>query len=248
MTLPAIVTTQIWAGSWGRLSQKTLAGTGGFVVEQWHATRHLAAVLATTLFLSAQPRRWRRTVHGVFARQILFSGVESIRFILILAVLVGISVVVQLDVWTGKIGQSQALGKLLVVVVARELAPLLANLVLIVRSGSAIATELGLMKVGGEVRLLEAQGIDPLSFLVMPRVLAVAVSAFCLTVIFILVAFVSGYFFGAFARHANMDPAVFMNGVFKAVHPFDGFSIIASNARAKFFFRNQNRRHKTTRQ
>ena len=66
--------------------------------------------------------------------------------------------------------------------VARELGPLFANFVLIVRGGSAITTELGLMKVGGEVRVLEAQGIEPLPFLVMPRVLAMAVSAFCLTV------------------------------------------------------------------
>ena len=78
---------------------------------------------------------------------------ESIRFILIVAVLVGISVVVQLDVWTGKLGQSQKLGPLLVAVVARELGPLFANFVLIVRGGSAIATELGLMRVGGEVRV-----------------------------------------------------------------------------------------------
>ncbi|MHB8522046.1 MAG: ABC transporter permease [Limisphaerales bacterium] len=208
------------------LPWKMAAGAGGFAREQWRETQHLAAVLGTTLVLSAQPRRWGRTVRSVFARQLLFSGVESVRFILILAVLVGISVVVQLDVWTGKIGQSQALGKLLVVVVARELAPLFANVVLIVRGGSAIATELGLMKVGGEVRVLEAQGIEPLPFLVMPRVLAMAVSAFGLTVIFILAAFVSGYLFGVFAVQANADPVVFMNGVFKSVHPFDGFSII----------------------
>jgi len=53
--------------------------------------QYLAAVLGTMAFLSAQPRRWQRTVRGAFARQVLLSGVESIRFILILAVLVGIS-------------------------------------------------------------------------------------------------------------------------------------------------------------
>src|SRR6185503_10091228 len=202
-------------------SQKILGGLGSFAREQGCEVQYLAAVLGTTLFLSAQPRRWRRTVRGVFTRQILLSGVESIRFILILAVLVGISIVVQLDVWTGKLGQSQKLGPLLVVVVARELGPLFANFVLIVRGGSAIATELGLMKAGGEVRVLEAQGIEPLPFLVMPRVLAMAVSAFCLTVIFVLVAFASGFGFGAFIGQTNPDPALFTMSVFKAVRPFD---------------------------
>jgi phospholipid/cholesterol/gamma-HCH transport system permease protein len=211
---------------WSRLWLKMLAGVGGFARAQWREVQYLAAVLATTVFLGAQPRRWQRTVRGVFARQVLLSGVESIRFILIVAVLVGISVVVQLDVWTEKLGQSQKLGPLLVVVVARELGPLFANFVLIVRGGSAIATELGLMRVGGEVRVLEAQGIEPLLFLVMPRVLAMAVSAFCLTVIFVLVAFASGYGFGAFIGQANADPAVFVNGVFKAVHPRDGLGFL----------------------
>ena len=207
-------------------SQKILSDVGIFAREQGRAVQYLAAVLGTTLFLGAQPRRWRRTVRGVFARQILLSGVESIRFILIMAVLVGISVVVQLDVWTGKLGQSQTLGQLLVLVVARELGPLFANFVLIVRGGSAITTELGIMKVGGEVRVLEAQGIEPLLFLVMPRVLAMAVSAFCLTVIFVPAAFARGYGFGALIGQANVEPAVFLNGLFKAVHPFDGIGFL----------------------
>jgi phospholipid/cholesterol/gamma-HCH transport system permease protein len=213
--------------SWARrLFLELPADAGGFARAQWREVQYVAAVLGTTLFLSIHPRRWQRTVRAAFARQVLLSGVESTRFVLIVAVLVGISVVVQLDVWTGKLGQSQKLGPLLVAVVARELGPLFANFVLIVRGGSAIATELGLMKAGGEVRVLEAQGIEPLLFLVMPRVLAMAVSAFCLTVIFVLVAFASGYAFGAFIGQSNGDPAVFINGVFKAVDPRDGFSFL----------------------
>src|SRR4051812_46882712 len=171
-----------------RASWISVAGLGGMVRRFCGELRYLAAVLGTTLLLAFQPRQWRRTVRRVFAQQILNFGIKSAPFILAVAVLVGISIVVQLDVWTGKLGQSQKLGPLLVAVVARELAPLFANFVLIVRGGSAIATELGLMKAGGEVRVLEAQGIDPLPFLVMPRVLAMALSAFCLTVIFVVVA------------------------------------------------------------
>lgn len=213
-------------GAWRGLALRMLAGLGAFVIEQWRELQYLAAVLGTTLFLGAQPRRWRRTVRSVFSRQVLLFGVDSIRFILILAVLVGISIVVQLDVWTGKLGQSQKLGPLLVVVVARELGPLFANFVLIVRGGSAIATELGLMKVGGEVRVLEAQGVEPLPFLVMPRVLAMAVSAFCLTVIFVIVAFASGFGFSALIGQASPDPSVFLNSVFKAVRPFDAIGLL----------------------
>jgi phospholipid/cholesterol/gamma-HCH transport system permease protein len=208
-------------------SSRFLGAIGGFALAQCREARHLAAVLGATFILAAQPRHWRRTVRSAFARQLLSLGVESVPFILVLAGLVGISVVVQLDLWTGKLGQSQTLGQLLVLVVARELAPLFANFVLIVRGGSAIATELGIMKVGGEVRVLEAQGIDPFLYLVMPRVLAMAVAAFCLTVIFVPAAFASGYGFGAVLGQANAGPSVFLNAVFRAIHPADAFAFLA---------------------
>ena len=217
----------MWAGASSGLSRRMLAGVGRFAWGQWREVQYLAAVLGTTLFLGAQPRRWRRTVREAFKWQFFFFGVESVRFVFALAVLVGISVVVQMSVWTGKLGQSQKLGPLLVVVVARELGPLFANFVLIVRGGSVIATELGIMKVGGEVRVIEAQGLDPLVFLVMPRVLATALAAFCLTVIFIFVTFASGYGFGWFFGQANVDPAAFTASVFRAVHPSDAISLLA---------------------
>jgi phospholipid/cholesterol/gamma-HCH transport system permease protein len=203
-----------------------LAGVGRRARKFCDELQYSAAVLGTALWLGAQPLTWRRTVRKVFAEQLLHFGVKSVRFILVLAVLVGISIVVQLDVWTGKLGQSQKLGPLLVAVVARELAPLFANFVLIVRGGSAIATELGLMKAGGEVRVLEAQGIEPFPFLVMPRVLALAASAFCLTVIFVVVAFASGFGFGALLGQTNPDPAVFIGSVLRAVHPFDAIGLL----------------------
>ena len=195
----------ITSDSW-RLLLKTLAGIGDFVRQQCRALLYLMSVLGTTLFLSVQPAHWRRTVRRVLAQQGYFFGVQSVRFILMAAVLVGISVVAQLGVWTGKLGQSQTLGQLLALVVARELGPLFANFVLIVRGGSAIATELGIMKAGGEVRVLEAQGLEPIIFLVMPRVIAMAASAFCLTVVFVAVAFASGYGFGAFSAKPMRTP------------------------------------------
>ncbi len=141
----------------------------------------------------------------LFARQVLAIGVEPLGFVCAVAVFVGISVVVQLTFWTGQAGQSQLLGPLLVAVVARELGPLLINIIVIVRSSSAMATELGVLKINGEVRALEAQGNDPFVHLVMPRVLGMAVSTFCLTIVFILVAFASGYLFAAWMGTGSRD-------------------------------------------
>lgn len=199
---------------------------GRMVWRQWDELRHTAAVIATVLGLAFQPRYWGSTARNLFARQVLTVGIEPVFFVGTVATFVGISVVVQLAFWTDKAGQSQLLGPLLVAVVARELGPLLTNIIVLVRSSSAMASELGVLKVNGEIDALEAQGYDPFAHLVMPRVLGMAVSAFCLTIVFILVAFASGYVFGAWLGKSSRDVWFFTNTVFKALHPEDIVSIL----------------------
>jgi phospholipid/cholesterol/gamma-HCH transport system permease protein len=206
-----------------------LSGVGAFALAQWDEVRHAAAVIGTVLGTSVRPRYWVRAVRTAFARQVMAIGVEPVGFVCALAVFVGISVVVQLTFWIGQAGQSQLVGPLLVAVVARELGPMLINLVVIVRSGSAMTTELGVMKLNGDVRALEAQGGDPFLQLVMPRILGMAVSAFCLTVVFILVAFASGFLFAAWTGQGSRDLFLFADTVSGAVHPKDIFNILAKS-------------------
>jgi phospholipid/cholesterol/gamma-HCH transport system permease protein len=202
---------------------------GKRVWEQWNELRHAAAVIGTVILTGFRPRSWVRSVRTAFARQVLAIGVEPLGFVGAVAVFVGISVVVQLTFWVGEAGQSQLLGPLLVAVVARELGPLLINLIVIVRSGSAMTTELGVLKVNGEVRVLEAQGNDPFLHLVMPRVLGMAVSTFCLTIVFIFAAFASGYLFAAWMGHGSRDLLLFADTVSGALQPKDVFNILAKS-------------------
>jgi phospholipid/cholesterol/gamma-HCH transport system permease protein len=217
------------AGVWSRHSLLSLAGVGSFALAQWDELRHVAAVIGTVLCVCVRPRHWVRTVRKAVALQVLSIGVEPLWFVGAVAVFVGISVVVQLTFWVGEAGQSQLLGPLLVTVVARELGPVLINLVVIVRSGSAMTTELGVLKINGEVRALEAHGGDPFLQLVMPRVLGSAVSTFCLTIVFILVAFASGYWFAAWMGIGSRDLLLFADTVSRAVQPKDIFNILAKS-------------------
>src|SRR5918992_2096551 len=205
----------------GRLGEKVWA--------QWDELRHAAAVIGTVLYVCVRPRSWVRTVRNMFARQVLAIGVEPLGFVCGVAVFVGISVVAQLTFWVGGAGQSQLLGPLLVAVVARELGPVLTNIVVVVRSSSAMVAELAVLKISGEVRTLEAQGSDPFLYLVMPRVLGMAVSTFCLTIVFILVAFASGYLFAAWGGKGSHDMLLFADTVSSAVRPNDVFSILAKS-------------------
>lgn len=204
-----------------------LGGLGEEVWAQWRELRHVAAVVGTVFCVGVQPRYWARPVRKAFARQVLAIGVEPVLFVAALGMFLGISVVVQLTFWVGVAGQSQLVGPLLVAVVAREVGPVLMNLVVIVRSGSAMTTELGILKINGEVRALEARKNDPFLHLVLPRVLGMAVSTFCLTMVFIFIAFVSGYLFAAWMGKGSRDLLLFADTVSSAVHPKDVFNILA---------------------
>jgi phospholipid/cholesterol/gamma-HCH transport system permease protein len=208
---------------------RVMGRLGGWVWAQWDELRHAAAVIGTVLCVGVQPQHWVRPVRKAFARQILSIGVEPLWFVGAVAVFVGISVVVQLTFWVGEAGQSQLLGPLLVAVVARELGPVLINLIVIVRSDSAMTTELGVLKINGEVRALEAQGSDPFLQLIVPRVLGTAVSTFCLTIVFILVAFASGYLFAAWMGMGSRDLLLFADTVSGAIQPKDVFNILAKS-------------------
>ena len=223
------------AGAWCRHCLKMVSGVGGYTREHWRDLQYVAAVIGTVLYTSIRPRYWTRTLRHLFARQIRAIGVEPLGFVFALAVFVGISVVVQLTFWTGEAGQSQLLGPLLVAVVARELGPVLINLVVIVRSGSAMTTELGVLKISGKVRELEARGSDPFLHLVMPRVLGVVVSTFCLTIVFILVAFASGYLFSSWLGKGSDDLLLFADAVSGAVQPKDVLNILAKTVLPALF-------------
>jgi phospholipid/cholesterol/gamma-HCH transport system permease protein len=213
----------------GSFAFQLLADAGAFTRGQWDELRHAAAVIGTVLWTSVRPRCWVRAVRTAFAQQVLAIGVEPVLFVCAVASFVGVSVVVQLAFWVGEAGQSQLVGPLLVAVVARELGPVLINLVVIVRSGSAMTTELGILKINGEVHALEARGNDPLSHLVLPRVLGTAVATFCLTTIFILVAFASGYLFAAWMGKGSRDLLLFADTLSSAVQPMDISNILAKS-------------------
>ncbi len=203
----------------GRLGERTIG--------QVRSICTLASIVWSVFALATKRSSWPKTVVNVLARQVLFTGFEAIRFISLIAFAVGISVVVQTQVWLTKVGQSQLLGPVLVMVIMRELGPLLVNFIIIGRSGTAMATELGNMKISGEVHVLDAQGLDPFLYLVMPRVLGAALSIFCLTIVFTLVSFVSGFLSGVLLGANPGHPVLFAASVFRAIQPADVFNLLA---------------------
>lgn len=206
---------------------KVVSDIGQAVVAQARSVAYLSGLIAATVMVAVRPRHWPQTVRNVLARQILFTGVEAVRFISLIAVLVGLSIVLQVQMLLSRVGQSELLGPILVAVIVRELGPLLTNFVVIGRSGAAITTELGNMKVNGEIRLLDAQGLDPFTYLVLPRLMGMMISIFALTVVFIFVALASGFVVGVLLGANTGTPGLFIESVMSALTPADVFSLLA---------------------
>lgn len=200
---------------------------GNWVIGVGRRLQWLAAMSLAVLSLAVRPSSWTRPVRTVLARQMIFTGYEAVGFIATVALLTGVSVVVQAQRWMGILGQSEFLGPILVTVIVRELGPLLVNLIVVGRSATAMAAEIAGMKVRREVDVLDSQGIDPMVFMVMPRAVSVALSVLCLTILFILFSLGSGYLCGAFLGTGPGDPGIFVRSVIRGLAPHDFLTILA---------------------
>jgi len=76
--------------------------------------------------------------------------------------------------------------------VVRELGPLLTAIIIIARSSSASASELAAMKVHGELNALRQMGIDPMDYLIVPRIAGITLSVMAVTFYFQMIAIVFG--------------------------------------------------------
>ncbi len=129
----------------------------------------------------------------VLINQIRFTALQAIVLVTFLAAILAFLVISQSIRQLGRFGAIDNLGTIMVVAVIRELGPLLTALIVVSRSGTAIAAEMATNRVMGEVTALEAMGIDPYIYLVLPRMLGAIVSVATLMVVFDAVALSSGF-------------------------------------------------------
>ena len=139
-----------------------------------------------------------KTIRDVVFRQILFTGIEALKIIVIIALAIGAVTIVEIITQLPRVGGQSYIGPVLVSVVVRELGPLLTAFIIIGRSGAAIATEIGNMMVSHEVQAIDSMGINPLRFIVMPRIVGVTVALVGLGLVFTVMALIGGYAFSRF--------------------------------------------------
>jgi len=135
----------------------------------------------------------RRVVAEVTRRQIRFTALDALPICLVTALLLGGVTLLQVFGQLSAYGVESYLSQLLAQMVIRELGPLMVGVLVIVRSGTAMATEMASRKLSGELDALCASGIDPVQYLLLPRVLGGVVSMFSLVILFDAVALLGGF-------------------------------------------------------
>ena len=141
-----------------------------------------------------------RQIVGVISAQIYFTGWQALPLITVLALGTGGVLILQSLSNLSLIGGSQMVGNFLIVMILREAGPLFVALVVIARSGTAVASELGNMRANREIEALESMGINPLSFIVFPRVLGGVISVLCLAFYFNILALLGGFVLTKFVQ------------------------------------------------
>ena len=125
--------------------------------------------------------------------QIRFTGLDALWLVSGTALLLGAVTLIQAFSQLSGLGAENYIGVLMVLIILRELGPLLTAVLVIGRSSTAIATELGAMQLNGEVDALAIHGINPYQYLLLPRWLGVLVSLFVLVVFFDTAALAGGF-------------------------------------------------------
>jgi phospholipid/cholesterol/gamma-HCH transport system permease protein len=162
------------------------------------------------------------------------AGVALLPMFFFVALALGFLVIGQTVSALAKVGATDYLGSTMVIVIVRELGPLLTAMLVLARVGTANVIDLGTARALGEVEALEALGIDPVHYLIMPRVIGMALGIFSLTIYLIIGALASGWLF-AFLQDVPLTPGDYFRQIADALGWLD-FALLALKAVAFGFF------------
>jgi phospholipid/cholesterol/gamma-HCH transport system permease protein len=155
----------------GAVSVETVLGAG-----------HAVGILGTTLRRLFKPKHAGREFRAMVL-QMYDHGVKAIPVVTLVAVFTGMIVSLQSGIEIKAYGQENLVGRIVAASMFREMGPFITAIILTATAGSACAAEIGTMKVSEEIDALQMMSIDPVRYLVLPRVAALGLMCFALTVL-----------------------------------------------------------------
>jgi phospholipid/cholesterol/gamma-HCH transport system permease protein len=156
---------------------------------------------------------------ALIAEQLYQTGIKVVHVVLLVGLFIGMIVSLQTGLELSRFGQQDQIGTIVALSMCREMGPFITATILAATVGSALAAELGTMAVSEELHALEVMSIDRVSFLIMPRVISLAVMCPLLTVLCDAIGIVGGGFIAD--SQLNVGVALYYDSAFDALKDAD---------------------------
>ncbi len=186
---------------------------------RWHRPfallgRHALAMLhhlgaSFLFFLKSLVMIFKPHQPAAIARQVLLIGAHSTGIVLMVGLFTGMVMGLQMYYALIDYGSEAALGSAVALSLVRELGPVLTAIMITARAGSAMTAEIGIQRISEQIDALQTMGIDPVKFLVSPRLAAAAISFPILTAFFDLIGLAGGYLTGVVLLKLNPGAYVY---------------------------------------
>jgi phospholipid/cholesterol/gamma-HCH transport system permease protein len=194
---------------------RPIEGLGGTILSFLDVLGGVTAMAVEAVALTLAPR-YRV---GLFFRQMDYIGVGSIVIIAITGFFTGAVFTLQSNLAFRNFGAEGFTGATVALSLTRELSPVLTGLMVTGRSGSAMAAEIGTMRVTEQVDALEVMAVNPVQYLVSPRLLACTVMMPALTMTYNVIGMLGAWLVGV--GYLGIDDNVFWTRVWLYVDPDD---------------------------
>jgi phospholipid/cholesterol/gamma-HCH transport system permease protein len=188
----------------GRLLTQPFAVIGRAAI-RWVDNLGASAIFLLLAFLKiARSKQVSKIV-----QQIYYIGARSTMIIMLVSFFTGMVLGLQSYHALVKFGAQGALGTLVALTLVRELGPVLTAIMIAARAGSAITAEIGIQRISEQIDALDTMRIDPLRYLISPRIIAAIISFPLLTAVFDLVGTIGGYVSAVLLLGANASTYVY---------------------------------------
>jgi phospholipid/cholesterol/gamma-HCH transport system permease protein len=192
--------------------------------------RMLLFVLSSFAWLARPPLRFYQMI-----KQLHFIGYKSTFVVVLTAVFTGMVLGLQGYYTLRKFGSEAVLGSAVALSIIRELGPVLAALMVTARAGSAMTAEIGIMRITEQIDALETMAINPLQYLIAPKLVASLIGVPLLVALFDVVGIYGGYLVGVNllggnegAYWSSIESAVEWKDVYGGIWKSVSFGLIIS--------------------
>ena len=208
----------------------SIESLGNFIINTINSCGSAVIFLFNTLWQLIKPPYQL----SLFLKQVLQIGVHSTLVIALIGIFTGAVLAVQGEYTLAQFGATAFIGSAVALSLIRELGPVLTALMVIGRAGSAITAELGIMKITEQVDALRSMAVNPIKYLMVPRLAAGIIVMPLLTALFIVVGIFGGYLVAV--GLLGISSGTFMSQMISSVSATDIYSGLIKGVVFGFIF------------